>query len=344
MKILLLMMALTGVVISSAYADHAQVTISIMPDVESHCIENPCITPSEVSIDVGGEIIWSNDGVESITILGDDDDIINSGPLQSGQVYHVVFDEAGKYNFMLESKPWITGTITVVDHDAVEYGDPLGIQIGTETNSEGGVLVHIMTDGWRWAPENVDGEAKLGEGHAHIYVDGEKIGRAYGPYYYINPLEPGSHQVRVVLNHNDHRSITVNGFLAEATAVVHVAEHDHHEHDGEPIAGTAEMAVDAVIHQGANDVYSLQLLLTNFEFVGQSDHRISAGYVNVYVDGNYIARMYDYWYKMPTLDAGTHTITVALFTNNSPYYWNGEPIQDTITVHVDEHTESDHDH
>ena len=59
-------------------------------------------------------------------------------------------------------------------HEALESQTPIGLQVSAETDASGGVTVTVETENWRWAPENVDGQHREGEGHAHIYVDGEK--------------------------------------------------------------------------------------------------------------------------------------------------------------------------
>jgi plastocyanin len=347
-----------GVVAVSAYADHPQVTISLMPASEAECTgEVLCISPSEVTVDAGGEVIWSNDGTEDISISdGMDHSVIDSGTLQPGQTYQIKFEEAGEYRFSSESHPWITGIITVVghgghddamtgSHGTIESGVPLGVQIETMVDDQGGVDVKINTDGWRWAPENVNGKSAPGEGHAHLYVDGAKIGRAYGPYQYVNPLEPGSHQIRVTLNDNGHDDLTSNGFPMEASVIVLIPERDRMDvQEPAPVTGTAEMSVDAVAHEDAVGGYNLQLVLTGFELSGHNvggSHVQGEGYAKVFVDDEYLARLYELWHKMPALEPGMHTITVALFSNNhAPYYWDGEPVEATVTVHAPERDDS----
>lgn len=88
----------------------------------------------------------------------------------------------------------------------------------------GGFNVHIQTQRFTWAPEHVNGAPVLGEGHAHIYVDGEKINRVYGPWYKLPSLAPGEHVVRVTLNANDHSVYAVNGHPVATSTTVIVAE------------------------------------------------------------------------------------------------------------------------
>ena len=45
----------------------------------------------------------------------------------------------------------------------------------------------------------------MGEGHAHIEIDGVKIARWYGSWGHIPWLPRGEHELRVSLNTNDHQ-------------------------------------------------------------------------------------------------------------------------------------------
>jgi len=56
-------------------------------------------------------------------------------------------------------------------------------------------------------PADIDMAAHVaGEGHAHLYLNGLKLGRLYGPEANVGPLPPGIYDLRVSLNTNDHRS------------------------------------------------------------------------------------------------------------------------------------------
>lgn len=65
-------------------------------------------------------------------------------------------------------------------------------------------------------PIAVNGEHVEGRGHAHVYINDIKIGRAYGPWMHLEALPFGTHQVRVTLNSNDHSQLAVNGTPVEA--------------------------------------------------------------------------------------------------------------------------------
>ena len=120
------------------------------------------------------------------------------------------------------------------DDAPIESEVPISVNITAEVDDSGGVGVRVMTEGWLWTPENVDGEHVPGEGHAHIYVDGVKIDRVYGPRYYLEGLEPGERQVRVSLNTNSHNELTYGGNAVEAIALVTIPETVQHANRAEP--------------------------------------------------------------------------------------------------------------
>ncbi len=97
--------------------------------------------------------------------------------------------------------------------DPVEAG---GEQIPTITltvtaDPVSGFNVHADVEHLTWAPEKAGLEHVDGEGHAHVYVDGEKVARIYGEWYHLTGVGPGSHEVRVTLNANTHAPYAVDG-------------------------------------------------------------------------------------------------------------------------------------
>lgn len=61
---------------------------------------------------------------------------------------------------------------------------------------------------------------KHDEGHAHLFIDGKKIGRVYSNWYHINPLRQGSHTIRVTLNANDHSELALIDKPLDATLTI----------------------------------------------------------------------------------------------------------------------------
>ena len=120
------------------------------------------------------------------------------------------------------------------DPDAVEAGAPVAVAITATAGVRGEVDVQIKTDNWRWAPEAVDQDHEPGVGHAHVYVDGVKISRVFGPEYHLENLDPGMREIRVTLNANNHSELMIDGEVVDATAMVAIPEsaEGSHEHGG----------------------------------------------------------------------------------------------------------------
>jgi hypothetical protein len=84
--------------------------------------------------------------------------------------------------------------------------------------------LRIQPEGLEFAPESVSGDHVRGEGHAHVFVDGVKISRAYSEWYHLPRLNPGNHTITVTLNTNDHREYAVDGESIKAEETVHVSD------------------------------------------------------------------------------------------------------------------------
>lgn len=84
--------------------------------------------------------------------------------------------------------------------------------------------LQIETENWAFAPEHVNQTSILTEGHAHLYVNGEKLTRIYSNWHYLPGLPPGDHVLTVGLNANGHEALMHNGELIEASVEVSVPE------------------------------------------------------------------------------------------------------------------------
>jgi hypothetical protein len=103
------------------------------------------------------------------------------------------------------------------------------VELVVVEDAKSGYNIKIITTNFKFTPENVNGENVIGEGHAHLYVDGEKIGRVYGEYYHYNGNFEGSKKFLVTLNANDHSDYAVNGDKIQSEVVVtHDASEESH--------------------------------------------------------------------------------------------------------------------
>ena len=236
------------------------------------------------------------------------------------------------------------GDMAAMSHDEpIALDGDVSVALEADVDDDGGVNVRIITENWRWSPENVNGAHIAGEGHAHIYADGVKLNRVYGPRYYIAGLEVGERELRVTLNANPHNELRVNGEPLEAALRVNVPETSNshaaahtHTHTQAAIAADGAMSVDARAHPDAPGEYNLQVNTSGFAF-GDGNGNGGDGYGLVSIDGEAHARMYGAWHKLPKLDAGEHTIGVALVNNaDAPYEWQGAPVEASVVVHIAE--------
>jgi hypothetical protein len=116
----------------------------------------------------------------------------------------------------------------------VPAGQPLPqIDLAVTPDPHGGFLVRVDVEGFRFPERGAAqaGHSAHGEGaqtgaqptidHAHLYVDGEKVGRMYGPVHHLD-LPPGTHTVVVALSTADHRMIARGGEVVRARQTVEV--------------------------------------------------------------------------------------------------------------------------
>lgn len=80
--------------------------------------------------------------------------------------------------------------------------------------------IHIKTDNFIFAPEHANQAAVAGEGHAHIFIDGFKFYRLYGPWLHLKNLTPGQHTITITLNANDHSIWSHNGQKISASRTI----------------------------------------------------------------------------------------------------------------------------
>lgn len=116
-----------------------------------------------------------------------------------------------------------------------------------------GWAVRVVTEGFEFSPERL-GELRPQEGHAHLYLDGEKINRLYGPWYNLpaSAVPAGEHELTVTLNSNDDHaqwavdgkpitdSVMVKGLDGPGGSHSHGDGHEQESGHESPSAGSSE--------------------------------------------------------------------------------------------------------
>lgn len=116
-------------------------------------------------------------------------------------------------------------TSAVMTHD---HSQPLDLPAGPDApalsialhkDPMSGWNLQVMPRNFRFAPQNASAADQPGEGHAHVYVNGEKLARLYARWMHIPPLPAGT-DITVSLNTNSHRPLSVGGAPVSASAAV----------------------------------------------------------------------------------------------------------------------------
>jgi peptidoglycan hydrolase-like protein with peptidoglycan-binding domain len=96
------------------------------------------------------------------------------------------------------------------------------VSIALHKDSKSGYNLEIIPTNFRFAPEHVNGAVIANEGHTHLYINGKKVARVYGAWFHIGEelLAPGTNDVLVTLNANDHGELGANGVRIQATSTV----------------------------------------------------------------------------------------------------------------------------
>ncbi len=237
------------------------------------------------------------------------------------------------------------------DHSAtIEALQDMSLSVEAQPDAVSGVNLTIDTTGFDFAPQNVNGQHVEGEGHAHVYVDGEKIGRVYGPYFYLGHIEPGERVIRVALNANTHEEYARGHDAVEAISNVMVESGggDHHGSDtntgeGTPtdlsatVAAPEGMSVQIVATPDAVSGVNIELVTTGFTFAPQNvngDHVEGEGHAHIYVDGEKITRLYGSNFHLDNIDPGERTISVILNANTHQEYAIGDEVVAASTMVV----------
>jgi predicted secreted protein with PEFG-CTERM motif len=157
---------IAGVVTTPAFADHMTATVSIPEgsgaSMDAPCVaDNSCYIPSEVTVDVGGEVTWSNDDIAAHTVTAGNqagmktDEVgvkypggngFDSNLFMAGEAFSHKFDAAGEYPYFCMVHPWMVGTVIVQEAMAEEPEDDGMMEGMTELygmSSDGTVKVEI---------------------------------------------------------------------------------------------------------------------------------------------------------------------------------------------------------
>lgn len=104
----------------------------------------------------------------------------------------------------------------------VPAADAPSVSITVTPDPVAGYNLQLTTDNFAFSPQNAGLENVTGQGHAHVYVNGQKRSRLYGAWMHLDNLPKGAVEIEVTLNTNDHRPLSVNGTPVAARQTITV--------------------------------------------------------------------------------------------------------------------------
>lgn len=107
----------------------------------------------------------------------------------------------------------------VIDVSEEENIPTINLQV---TNDEmDGWILRIETDRFEFSPQESGSEHKMGEGHAHLYINNRKSARIYSEWYHIGDLPPGNNTIRVTISTNNHKDYMVdNEIISDEVEII----------------------------------------------------------------------------------------------------------------------------
>ncbi len=267
--------------------------------------------------------------------------------------------------------PQPTATTEPHDHTSHHHGpvesSGMSVDINLEVDAASGVNLEIVPTGFEFTPRNVNLDHIDGEGHAHVYVNGVKLGRVYDRWVHIDGLEPGDHNIAVTLNANTHADYTSGGAPVIVSKTVTVPDHSDanghgHGHSGHADGVEAEgpMSVQVSAEPDAASGANVFITVDGFKFTPENvneDHVDGEGHAHIYVDGKKVGRLYGSSVHLGDLSEGEHEIRVTLNSNtHADYTVDGQVVEAVTTVNVEkggepkqdshghDHHDDDHGH
>ena len=101
-------------------------------------------------------------------------------------------------------------------------GNTPSVSMALHPDAISGWNLQVVTQNFEFTPKSVNMAHEDGTGHAHVYVNGEKLMRIYSEWTHIPSLPLGQAQLTVALNSNTHSPLSVNGIPIEARTTIQV--------------------------------------------------------------------------------------------------------------------------
>lgn len=211
----------------------ADTLIGVRSPLSDHAMITGSTQQGRSAIPAGSKPSFAADGAH-IMLAGVDEDLLDGSfvPLV------LVFENAGEVSARALVSRMGTGEMQETEPDKMthdmhamgrilEVGDGMpapevSLKVQSVPDSDE-FRVTVETGNFTFfQPDGDMAEHVAGQGHAHLYLDGLKLQRMYGPEATFGALPAGKHSITVTLNTNDHRAYAVNGNTVTAEAEIEV--------------------------------------------------------------------------------------------------------------------------
>ena len=108
-------------------------------------------------------------------------------------------------------------------HKALDISDNSDIPtlaINASPDAIKGWNLEIKTTNFTFTPENLNQASIPNQGHAHLYINGKKVTRIYGNWYYISELPKGDNKIKVTLNTDNHENLVYQGQIISDRIII----------------------------------------------------------------------------------------------------------------------------
>jgi len=126
-----------------------------------------------------------------------------------------------KQSFLAQKPMHQHSQIELAGYPPAELPDVL---IDVQDDAMGGYNIRVTTTNFTFTPEDVNTRNKMYQGHAHLHINGEKTARIYGEWYHLDALPPGTYEITVTSNSNNHDDFVIRGIPIQDTKVVVVPD------------------------------------------------------------------------------------------------------------------------
>ncbi|QUL38167.1 hypothetical protein [Erythrobacter sp. JK5] len=241
-------------------------------------------------------------------------------------------------------KPVTDAPVPQVGHAPIEVtaDPPPTIALAVHPDPVSGWNLEITSTGHVVTPDNASSAHVEGEGHMHLYLNGIKVTRIYERWFHLPALIPGKHDVTVELSSNTHAALAKDGVPIAASVEIDQQPVPPHMHPmgEEVVSDPGAPSVALMAHPDPASGFNLHMMVQNFTLSAEhagGTHVPGEGHLHIYVNDVKAARVYGMWHYLPKLAGGTHTIKVALYTNDHrPYVKDGSPIESEVEVTVED--------